>query len=66
MDELMKKDAAYLLALLDSDAVMIPGGQSERLTSGKMLLRGILEGTIMVSFAQQEPPPEADEDDTSE
>lgn len=55
--EQIQRTAQVLLSVLDSDAVSVPGNLVEGVTSGKSLLRGILQGNVVVCEQANEPPP---------
>ena len=58
--EHIQRTAQILLGILDSEAVSIPGNLSEGLSSGKSLLRGILQGNVVVC-ERKSPPVQVDE-----
>jgi len=46
--EQIQATAQVLLAFLDSDGATVPGNLLEGVVSGKSILRGILQGTLVV------------------
>lgn len=52
--EQIQKTVQVLLAFLDSDGANVPGSMIEGIVSGKSLLRGLLNGQLIV--AQPETP----------
>lgn len=54
----VQKTAQILLAFLDSDGAVVPGSLVEGVVSGKSLLRGLLQGTLVLCAPDAAPKPQ--------